>query len=106
MSFSGDIERFTAAVDTRSRRVLREFGIEAKRRMEDITPVRTGEMKAGWGFTERRDGIDIYNVAPHAKWVDQGSDKQPPQRIIERTLMNSDQILAVAIERAGGRKIT
>lgn len=95
-----DIAGVFVKLNTRLRRFKQEFGMEFKQRLEDKTPVMTGEMRDGWGFEMKQSDIEIYNTAPHASFVEYGTEKMTPRAPLRRTLLEKDDIAQVAANRS------
>ena len=90
-------------------KLTEEFGNGLKKRVEGYTPVKTGLLKNSWILTfdtankeillsndAKTKGGDLYMV-----YVDQGTDKFPGFFMIERTMMDSESILAAAMSKVG-----
>lgn len=99
-----DIDKVLAGLKTNLRKFKREFGMEFTERVKARTPVVTGELQAGWGFTEKKDDIEIYNVAPHASHVEYGTPTMEPRAMLRTTMAEAEQIAEVAAQRAGLKK--
>lgn len=96
-----EISKVFAGLDTRLRKFKQEFGIEFKRRVEARTPVDTGALQRGWGFTPTATDIEVYNVMPYASWVEYGTPKMAPRGMLRATVMESEAIAEVARKNAG-----
>ena len=101
MSFEGQIDKFLVQLDTNRRRLKEEFGVELLERTRQRTPVRTGALLGGWGFTVKKDSIEIYNTQDYAGFVEYGTIYMAPRAMLRTSLMEADQILQVAKEKAG-----
>lgn len=97
---SAEINNVFAGLDTRLRNFKKEFGMEFMDRVKAKTPVRTGTLQNSWGFTEKKTDIEIYNVAPYARYVEEGTEKMAPARMLALTMDESKQIAEVAAKRA------
>ena len=98
---NGEIDKLFAGLDTKLRKFKREFGVETIERAKRRTPVVSGEMQRGWGFTERAKDIEFYNVSDHAAYVEFGTPKMAPRAPMRTTLLEADDIAKVAKEKAG-----
>jgi HK97 gp10 family phage protein len=101
MTFKGDIDKVMVEINSRSRKLLNEVAMETTQRLKEKTPVRTGRMQRSWGIERKQDSIELYNVAPYSRYVNDGTPTQAPQRIVERTLMEMDNIIEVSKGKAG-----
>ena len=97
---SGDIDKFTAGLKTRLRRFKEEFGVEFLERVRQRTPVQSGALQKGWGFRQKQDDIEIWNVEPYAAYVEYGTDKMEPRAMLRTTLLEKEEIAAIAIQRS------
>lgn len=96
----GEIDQVFTNLKTRLRLYKREFGMEVLERTRARTPVVTGEMKAGWGFTEKATELEFWNVSDHSAYVEFGTPTQAPQAPLRRTLLEANEITQIAAERA------
>jgi len=101
---NGDIGKIKLDLGTKLRNVKKEFAAEFLDRLRDKTPVRTGALQDGWGQTQKAEGIEIWNVEPYAAFVNNGTAYQRPQRMVERTIAESDIIMEIAVQKAGLKK--
>jgi hypothetical protein len=97
---SGEIDKVFAGINTRLRRFKQEVGMETMSRTKQRTPVVSGEMQAGWGFEMKATDIEIYNVSDHAEYVEYGTEHMAPRAPLRTTLLEMDDIMKVALERA------
>ena len=96
-----EIEKVFAGLNTRLRKFKREFGMEFKERVEARTPVgETGRLKRGWGFQEKQNDIEIYNVVEYASYVEYGTPRMEPRGMLRATLLEANDIAQVAAERS------
>ena len=72
-SFFGTIDKFAVELDTKLRRFKEEFGVELLERTRARTPVKSGALKGGWGFTNKKTSIEIYNTQEYAAYVEFGT---------------------------------
>ena len=100
-SFFGTIDKFAVELDTKLRRFKEEFGVELLERTRARTPVKSGALKGGWGFTNKKTSIEIYNTQEYAAYVEFGTDKMAPRAMLRTSLLEADQIIEVAKEKAG-----
>ena len=95
-----DIDKVFANLNTRLRNFKREFGVEFMERVKVRTPVKTGRLQGGWGFTMKQSDIEIYNVVEYASFVEYGTPRMAPRGMLRTTLLESNDIAKVAKERA------
>lgn len=96
----GEIDKFIVDLDTRLRRFKEEFGMELMERVKQKTPVRTGALRDGWGFEQKRESISVYNTQEYAGYVEYGTEKMAPRAMLRTTLLEKEQIAQVAKERS------
>lgn len=101
---SGDIDKVFIDLGTRLRKFKEEYAIEFQQRLEAKTPVRSGDMKKGWGNTIKQEGFEVWNTQDYAGYVNYGTPYQAPQRMIERTAAEGEAIAKVAARKAGLKK--
>lgn len=94
-----DIDKVFPQLQTKLRKFKEEWGMEFKRRVEERTPVKTGRLQGGWGFTQKRDDIEIYNTVEYASYVEYGTDTMAPRGMMRTTLLEADDITAVVKEK-------
>ena len=100
-----ELDKVLVELNTNFRKVIEEYGVEAKRRVEIRTPVgETGKLQRGWGFTKKKTSIEIYNTQDYASYVEYGTSKMAPRGMLRATLLEHDQILDVAAQKAGIKK--
>jgi hypothetical protein len=83
------------------RKFKREWASEAVTRIQQRTPVRTGDLQGGWGVTMKTTGFEIYNTKDYAAYVEYGTPKMAPVGMVRTTLLEKDDITKVAKERSG-----
>ena len=96
----GEITKFNIDLETRLRNFKKEWAFEFLERVRARTPVRTGALQEGWGFKPRLESIDIYNVEDYAGYVEYGTEKMAPRAMLRTTLLEAEQIAAIAKERS------
>jgi prolyl oligopeptidase PreP (S9A serine peptidase family) len=89
---------------TRLRKFKTEFAIEFKTRIEDKTPVRSGDLKAGYFIQQKQEGFEISNTKDYFQHVNNGTPTQRPQRMLERTMQEANSIAEIAANKAGLNK--
>jgi hypothetical protein len=94
-----NIDEFIKKLDNA---VLNEFQAEFLLRVADKTPVRTGALKEGW-YWNYEDARNPYfsNTQRYAIYVEEGTPKMPPTLMVATTFLEVDDILKVALQRAG-----
>jgi hypothetical protein len=95
-----DIKGVFAGLNTRLRRFKGFWREEFHERVEQKTPVLSGEMQRSWYSEEKRTDIEIGNFAEHASHVEYGTIHMAPRAPLRRTLMEANEISRIAIERA------
>lgn len=95
-----EIEKVFAGLNTRLRKFKEEFGVEFTARAAEKTPVDTGALQRGWGFTMKQNDIEIYNIKDYASFIEYGTPSIEPVGMLRRTLLEKDEIAAVAAEKA------
>lgn len=98
---SGEIDKVFFDLKTKLRRFKQEFASEFIQRVERRTPVRTGAMKGGWGQTQKAEGFEVWNTQDYARYVNDGTPRTRPVRMLEVAAAESEQIAALAAQRAG-----
>lgn len=87
-------------LDTRLKRFKQEFGMEFTERVQQKTPVRSGHLQKMWGFTIKAKDIEVWNAAPYASFVENGTPEMEPHRMLARTVLEKDEITELAIQRS------
>lgn len=82
-------------------KVPEEFAKEFKTRVEDRTPVRTGTLKRGWNIEPTSTGVSIVNDVEYSSFVEYGTYKMEGRFMMTSTMLEADQILEIAVQRAG-----
>jgi hypothetical protein len=98
---AGEIDKLFIDLGTGLRRFKQEFASEFLHRVELRTPVDTGALQRGWGQTQRQSGFDIWNTKDYAAYVEYGTPHHAPVGMISTTLVEKEQIAAIAKERSG-----
>jgi hypothetical protein len=99
-----DIDKVLPGLKTRLRKFKQEYGMEFMERVKARTPVRTGHLQNSWGFDMKATDISIYNVADYASYINDGTPYIQPHRMLETTMLEHDDIAAVAAQKAGLKK--
>lgn len=98
---SGEIDKVFLQLGTQLRKFKSEFGQEFKARVEARTPVgETGRLSRGWGFTTTKTDIEVFNTVEYAAYVEYGTPKMEPRGMLRATILESEEIAAIAAERA------
>jgi hypothetical protein len=98
---SGEIDKFSVELETHLRKFKEQFGIELLERTRARTPVRTGNLRDGWGFKLKDTSIEVYNTQPYATYVEYGTDKIAPRAMLRTSIAESDDIAKIAVQKAG-----
>ncbi len=101
---TGEIDKVFAGLNTKLRRFKSEFGMEFVERVEARTPVISGILQSGWGFTSKATDIEIWNLREYASYVEYGTPKMAPRGMLRATILECEDIAEVAAERAGLKK--
>lgn len=96
-----EFDRFAIDLQTKLRKFKREFGMEFKYRVEQKTPVRTGALKRGWHLVVKDTSIELSNTKDYMTYVENGTPKMAPHKMVGTTLLEYDDITKIAKERAG-----
>jgi hypothetical protein len=99
-----DIDKVLPGLKTRLRKFKQEYGMEFMERVKARTPVRSGHLQNSWGFDMKATDISIYNVADYASYINDGTPYIQPHRMLETTMLEHDDIAAVAAQKAGLKK--
>lgn len=78
------LKDFDVAVSQSKDKVMKEL-VE---RLQENTPVDTGEARDGW----RIEGSSIVNDVEHIQKLNEGSSQQAPSHFIEKTLLSQEGI--------------
>jgi hypothetical protein len=92
MMTPGEIDGVFAGLDTKLRKFRQEVGMEVRERVEQRTPVVTGELQNGWGFDLNGNDIRFWNVAPYSFWVEYGTEQMAPRGMLRTTLLELPDI--------------
>ena len=82
--YSGLLEKRLNAV---SEAVADDF----KKNAEDLSPVKTGHLKASWQKEQNAEGFSVTNTAEYAGFVNNGTSKQVGQHFFERAKVLTEQ---------------
>lgn len=96
-----DFPKFAVDLQTKLVNFKREFAMEFKSRVEQRTPVRTGALKGGWHIELKSTEMELSNTQEYMPYVEFGTPSFGPRAMVRTTLLESDQIIEVAKERAG-----
>lgn len=97
----GEIDNVFAGLDTKLKKFKSEFGVELIDRVRQRTPVITGALRDGWGFTNKATDISIWNTEDYAAFVEYGTVHMEPRGMLRTTLLEKDQIAEVAAKKVG-----
>lgn len=91
MGVQADIDAFNAKVGKLARNQVRAIGLHINTQAVQMTPVDTGRLRAAW-LTESGDlpdgevYVDIKNPVEYARYVEEGTDKMAPRRMLGRAI--------------------
>ena len=98
MGVQADIDAFNAKVGKLTRQQTRAVGLHIESQAVLMTPVDTGRLRAGW-LTESGDlpngevYVDIKNPVEYAMYVEEGTDRMAPRRMLGRAIENAKALL-------------
>jgi hypothetical protein len=101
MKTEGEIDQFFVDLKTNLRKFKQEFAMEFQQRVEQRSPVRTGALQKGWVTDQKQTGFTLSNVQPYAGFVEWGTEHMAPVGMVATTLLEKEQIAAVAKQKAG-----
>jgi hypothetical protein len=79
-----------------------EFQKEFLKRVQDKTPIRSGNMHAGWFWDNEDPNLPVFsNAMYYAIYVENGTEHQRPQMMVATTVLEGPDILKVAAKAAG-----
>jgi hypothetical protein len=87
-------------LETRGRRFIDAWAVEFKRRVEEKTPVKSGDLQKGYGITRKKTGFEFWNVEDYFKYVEQGTIHMAPRRMVGTTLLEEPEITELALNKA------
>ena len=94
------LERYNGALDA----FREELAIELLNRINARTPYRSGYMLSRNDVSIDASGNIVFrNDAPYFDFVNNGTELQPPQRIVESVLLEKEDMAKLAWERALAR---
>jgi hypothetical protein len=76
-----------------------EFAKEFVVRVKEKTPVRTGNLQRGWDYEVQPNDVYIFNPVDYASYVEYGTDRFEGRYMLERTLLEIDDITNVVCDR-------
>jgi len=91
MGVQADIDAFNAKVGKLARNQVRAIGLHINTQAVQMTPVDTGRLIEGW-LSESGDlpsgeiYVDIKNPVEYARYVEEGTDKMTPRRMLGRAI--------------------
>ena len=80
-----------------------EFAGELKKSFDQKTPVRSGYMLSRNNVQVQGAIVSLTNDAPYFDFVNNGTEHQPAQRMVELTMLEVPQIAEKAMKRAKAR---
>ncbi|MDP4299926.1 hypothetical protein [Leptothrix discophora] len=86
-------------LETRARKFITEWSLEFKERVEDKTPVVTGNLKNGYFIVNKQSGFEFSNIEEYFGYVENGTLHFAPRRMVGRTLLEAEDISQVAMEK-------
>lgn len=97
----GQINNVWVNLDTRLIKYKREVAKEVVARVRQRTPIRTGFLWRSWEYQMHNYSVSFKNAAPYADFVENGTPFQAPQRMLQRTLLEVDEIGRLVAQRLG-----
>jgi hypothetical protein len=98
MGVQADIAAFNSKVGKLARQQVKVIGFHITNQAVQMTPVDTGRLRAGW-ITDTGDlpngevFVDIKNPVEYAIYVEEGTDKMRPVRMLGRAIENASKLL-------------
>lgn len=77
------------------------WATEAKSRIVQRTPVRSGALRDAWADALPPGAIEINNTMPYAHMIELGTIHMRPQPMVRTTVLEVDQITEVAKKKVG-----
>lgn len=87
-------------LQTRLRKFKEAWAVEFIERVQDKTPENTGRLKESYFVQQKKEGFDLGSVEDYFSYVEHGTSKMRPRRMVGRTLLEEEEITALAVERA------
>lgn len=85
---------------------LQEARDYAETAVKARTPVRTGDLKAGWRVSANKTSVTFQNQIPYAVFVEYGTSKMKPRAMLQKTLPEAQQVFKQAILRKLGVRLS
>lgn len=94
----GQVDALRLYLDSRSRNLINLVKQKFMERVSRRTPVRTGALLLGWETRNKVDGFEVGNGVPYAKYVEEGTEKMAPRRMVASTVEEFDEIMDEALK--------
>lgn len=69
-----------------------DFLAEFLSRVKQKTPVRTGFLQSSWGGNEQPTKIEVFNGAPYAEYIENGTERIAPVGMLKTTIQEAPAI--------------
>jgi hypothetical protein len=76
-----------------------EFMTEFLQRVKRRTPVITGNLQRSWEGEVTASELVVKNSADYAGWVESGTSRMEPRRMLALTVLESDAIAQIAAQK-------
>jgi len=77
---------------------LRKVSVDLKRELVSATPIDTGNARAHWNNSIKKDSVEIVNDTPYIEALNNGHSKQAPSHYIEAIALKYGTPLGVIAE--------
>lgn len=75
-----------------------KFLAEFLERVKSKTPVRTGFLQESWGGNNQPTKMEIFNGAPYAEYIENGTERIAPVGMLKTTLLEGQDIANKVME--------
>lgn len=87
------------AINEKLQRFIAEFQGEFVSRVENRTPVQSGNLRNNWVTTSTQGGFELTNRMEYASAVEFGTSKMEPRGMIRTTLEEAEVIAEAALRK-------
>lgn len=96
-----DVDNIFKQLDDALVKFNQEYAAEFVSRVAARTPVASGKLRDGWQSTVTPDEIVIANAVEYAGYVEFGTPYVAPRGMLRTTVLEAEQIAAVARQKSG-----
>lgn len=86
-------------LEKQSQEFIEAFAEEFQARVEQKTPVKTGALQAGYSTQVTPVGFGLFNTQNYFEYVENGTARMAPRRMVARTMMEAPTIAKNALEK-------